>query len=297
MAISWIFTPSARSQFTPHISSQLLTINKHHLSLVNPWVSDSVFMGKLYTAMTLGLAAYIYPDIIDTDFRKSALADLHSLAQYIVAPLIFTPFIAYRIFFIKNLSNIYLNRATGKIIYQRNKKFISFDWTNIKGGVFKRTEFGGSSSSTSYALAFAPPRKDGSLHKKDCLWVDSNEPTEPGVKHVAEVWEYLRHFMDHGPDKLPPPGEPNWWHKPLHAICLTPAEAWRHYAPWRTGEPGEMQGKKNWQLPFWAVLFPYNLSVAICWYGICRLFNVRAAPPPPEAFEEAPAHSTQRKRT
>ncbi|MFG0829963.1 hypothetical protein ACF8R6_16480, partial [Pseudomonas sp. CJQ_7] len=169
MAISWIFTPSARSQFTPHISSQLLTINKHHLSLVNPWVSDSVFMGKLYTAMTLGLAAYIYPDIIDTDFRKSALADLHSLAQYIVAPLIFTPFIAYRIFFIKNLSNIYLNRATGKIIYQRNKKLISFDWTNIKGGVFKRTEFGGSSSSTSYALAFAPPRKDGSLHKKDCL--------------------------------------------------------------------------------------------------------------------------------
>ncbi len=22
---------------------------------------------------------------------------------------------------------------------------------------------------------------------------------------------------------------------------------------------GEMQGKRNWQLPFWAVLFPYNL--------------------------------------
>ncbi|NWL04340.1 hypothetical protein DM807_00250, partial [Pseudomonas hunanensis] len=90
--------------------------------------------------------------------------------------------------------------------------------------------------------------------------------------------------------------EPNWWHKPLHAICLTPAQAWQHYAPWRTGEPGEMQGKKNWQLPFWAVLFPYNLTVAICWYGICRLFNVRAAPPPPEAFEEAPARSTKRKR-
>jgi len=145
-------------------------------------------------------------------------------------------------------------------------------------------------------IGFAPRREDGSLHQKDCLWVDSNEPTEPGVKHVAEVWEYLRHFMDHGPDKLPPPGEPNWWHKPLHAICLTPAEAWRHYAPWRTGEPGEMQGKKNWQLPFWAVLFPYNITLAICWYAICRLFNVRAAPPPPEAFEEAPAHSTKRKR-
>ncbi|RII77914.1 hypothetical protein D0894_10540, partial [Pseudomonas monteilii] len=65
---------------------------------------------------------------------------------------------------------------------------------------------------------------------------------------------------------------------------------------WRTGEPGEMQGKKNWQLPFWAVLFPYNLTVAICWYGICRLFNVRAAPPPPEAFEERPVRANKRKR-
>lgn len=39
-----------------------------------------------------------------------------------------------------------------------------------------------------------------------------------------------------------------------------------------------MQGKKNWQLPFWAVLFPYNLTVAIAWYFVCKLFNVRAAP-------------------
>ncbi|CAI3801130.1 hypothetical protein GLGCALEP_02776 [Pseudomonas sp. MM221] len=76
------------------------------------------------------------------------------------------------------------------------------------GGIFKRVEFGGSSFSTSYALAFAPRRQDGSLHQKDCLWVDSNDPTEPGVKHVAEVWEYLRHFMAHGPDKLPHLGNP-----------------------------------------------------------------------------------------
>ncbi len=218
------------------------------------------------------------------------------IAIQLLGPLLFIPFLAYRIFFIKNLSDIYFNRLTQKIYYKRINRLIIFDWNNIGGGVFKRTEFGGSSFSTSYALAFAPRREDGSLHQKDCLWVDSNEPTEPGVKHVAEVWEYLRHFMDHGPDKLPPPGESNWWHKPLHAICLTPAEAWRHYAPWRTGEPGEMQGKKNWQLPFWAVLFPYNLSVAICWYGVCRLFNVRAAPPPAEAFEETTVEPSKRKR-
>jgi len=96
-----------------------------------------------------------------------------------------------------------------------------------------------------YALAFAPRREDGSLHQKDCLWVDSNAPTEPGVKHVAEVWEYLRHFMAHGPDKLPPPCEPNWWHKPLHAICLTPADAWRPTPPGEPASPVKCRAKRT----------------------------------------------------
>ncbi|ABY98199.1 hypothetical protein HMH05_24510 [Pseudomonas sp. SbB1] len=295
MATIWLFNPTTDSGNKPAIGGQLLNLSNNTLTLRNPWVTDSVFMGKLYCAITVISLLGFYPQIlpITLDLYDESIA---LMLLFLISPFPFIPFLIYRIFYIKNLSSFCLNRSTQKIYYQRLSKVLVFEWSNTGGGLFKRTEFGGSSFSTSYALAFAPRREDGSLHQKDCLWVDSNEPTEPGVKHVAEVWEYLRHFMAHGPDKLPPPGEPNWWHKPLHAICLTPAEAWRHYAPWRTGEPGEMQGKKNWQLPFWAVLFPYNLTVAICWYGICRLFNVRAAPPPPEAFEEAPAPSTQKRR-
>jgi hypothetical protein len=295
MATIWIFNSTSGSGYKPAIRGQLAKVSESNLCLRNPWVTDSVFMGKLYCAMTITLIIGTYPYLLPS------LPDLYDedivlMLLFSVTPFIFTPFLAYRIFFIKGLSNICLNRSTQKIYYQRLSRVFVFEWSNTGGGLFKRTEYGGSSFSTSYALAFAPRREDGSLHQKDCLWVDSNEPTEPGVKHVAEVWEYLRHFMDHGPDKLPPPGEPNWWHKPLHAICLTPAEAWQHYAPWRTGEPGEMQGKKNWQLPFWAVLFPYNLTVALCWYFVCKLFNVRAAPPPPAAFEEAPVHPRRKKR-
>ncbi|HEE9761050.1 TPA: hypothetical protein R8F97_001936 [Pseudomonas putida] len=298
MATIWIFNSMSDSGHKPSITGQLLSLSDTILCLRNPWVTDSVFMGKLYCAITVLSIAGFYPYLLSRDiWRMYETAPLLATG-FLLMPFTFLPFLIYRIYFIKRLSSFCFNRSTQKIYYQRLSKVLVFEWADTGGGIFKRTEYGGSSFSTSYALAFAPRREDGSLHQKDCLWVDSNEPTEPGVKHVAEVWEYLRHFMDHGPDKLPPPGEPNWWHKPLHAICLTPAEAWRHYAPWRTGEPGEMQGKKKWQLPFWAVLFPYNLSVALCWYGICRLFNVRAAPPPPEAFEEAPAHSTQkRKRT
>lgn len=295
MSVIWVFEPKLSTNIKPNISGQLLSTTEKTLSLRNPWVTDSVFMGKLYTAMMLCLAILLYPTIL-SDFNGELDGDYTFLITLLSSPLIFSPFLAYRIIFIKKLSPILLNRSTKRIYYKRFKTLITFDWKITAGGVFKRTEFGGSSFSTSYALAFAPYREDGTLHQKDCLWIDSNEPTESEIKHVAEVWEYLRHFMDHGLDKLPPPSEPNWWHKPLHAICLSPAEAWRHYAPWRTGEPGEMQGKKNWQLPFWAVLFPYNLAVALCWYVICRVFNVQAAPPPSEAYEEAPVQLARKKR-
>ncbi|WP_264313509.1 DUF6708 domain-containing protein [Pseudomonas putida] len=296
MAIMWFFDPQVKTDYVLAIKGQVASCSKDILVLRNPWVADSVFMAKLYTAMILILAVVTYSDVLSAQYRDVILSDAVSVGLYIFTPFIFSPFLVYRIFLIRNLSGIHLNRTAKKIYYQRINTLMVFDWNNIGGGLFKRTEFGGSSFSTSYALAFAPRRKDGSLHQKDCLWVDSNEPTEPGIKHVAEVWEYLRHFMDHGPDKLPPPGEPNWWYRPLHAICLTPVEAWRHYAPWRTGEPGEMQGKKNWQLPFWAVLFPYNFTLALCWFVVCRVFNVRAAPAPPEAFETAPAKPSKKKR-
>ncbi|TFF39363.1 DUF6708 domain-containing protein [Pseudomonas sp. RIT623] len=296
MAVRWMFSINSKSGNEAAITGQLVNLHNNTLCLRNPWVTDSVFMGKIYTALILGGMIVVYPELLIIKLLNIDTPDLAFIAMMAISPLIFLPFLLYRIYFIRNLSGFYFNRSTKKIYYQRGKKLITFNWKNLYGGVFERTEFGGSSFSTSYALAFAPPREDGSLHQKDCLWVDSNEPTESGIKHVAEVWEYLRHFMNHGPAKLPPPGEPNWWYRPLHAICLTPAEAWRHYAPWRTGEPGEMQGKKNWQLPFWAVLFPYNLGLALCWYGVCRLFNVRAAPPPPQAYDEAPIQLKKGKR-
>ncbi|MCO1619034.1 DUF6708 domain-containing protein, partial [Pseudomonas putida] len=212
MATIWIFNSMSDSGHKPSITGQLLSLSDTILCLRNPWVTDSVFMGKLYCAITVLSIAGFYPYLLSRDiWRMYETAPLLATG-FLLMPFTFLPFLIYRIYFIKRLSSFCFNRATQKIYYQRLSKVLVFEWSNTGGGIFKRTEYGGSSFSTSYALAFAPRRENGSLHQKDCLWVDSNEPTEPGVKHVAEVWEYLRHFMDHGPDKLPPPGEPNWWH-------------------------------------------------------------------------------------
>ncbi|MBV4499201.1 DUF6708 domain-containing protein [Pseudomonas shirazensis] len=266
MSITWLFTTKDQHREEPKFASQVSNISSNVLTLRNPWVTDSVFMGKLYTAMIIGMAALVYPWTLDPENSFEGACDL--MTMYLLTPFTFAPFLIYRIIYIKKLSNIYLNRLTKAIYYKRFSTLITFDWNEVNGGLFKRIEFAGSAFSTNYALIIAPHRKDGSLHKKDGLWIDSNEPTEPDVKYVAQVWEYLRHFMDHGTAKLPPSGEPNWLYTPLYEICLTPSQAWRHYAPWRTGEAGEMQGKKTWMLPFWAILFPYNLSVAVSWYVI-----------------------------
>ena len=281
----WFFTPMVHSPYAPAIHGQLEHLSSKVLVLRNPWIPDSVFTGKIYCACTLLILICLYSPLLSDGVWNDSTLAIFLYVSMLHAPFIFIPFLAHCIWSIKNTSSFYFNRHTQKIYFRRGRELKIFDWSLTTGGILSITERVNGSTAISYGLALAMPRADGSLHKKDCIWIDSNEPTESSIIHVAEVWEYLRQFMAHGPDQLPPAREPNWWYVPLDAICLTPAQAWRHYAPWRTGEPGEMQGKKLWQLPFWAVLFPYNLSVAVFWYAICRVFNVGAAPAPPEAFE------------
>lgn len=283
MAITWQFSRSTRTRVPPAIRDQLVDVNNDVLSLRNPWIADSVFMVKMYISMTL-----IFALVTSFLFYRAGDYDVFLLSLYLIFmifPATISLFVWYRIFLIKRLSNFYFNRKTKRVYCQRNKTLITFDWAQTEGGIFVRNEFGGSSFSTNFALAFGPRPDAGQEKDRIVLWVDSNHPNDPDPRYIAEVWEYIRQFMEEGSDKLPAPGEPNWWYVPLHRICLTPAEAWRHYAPWRTGEPGELQGKKNWLLPMWLLLFPYNLFSALCWYAVCRLFNVRSAPPPPEALE------------
>jgi hypothetical protein len=285
MAITWTYSRERRAGIDPAINDQFVSADCNVLTLRNPWIGDSVFMAKMYTSLTmvlLGVNTYIWTgsDIFAFEHRL----DYYLAFIVLISSFVFAPFLWYRIFLIKRLTNFYFIRKLKKVIYLRNKTLIQFDWTQTEGGVFVRNEFSDAGFSTNFALAFGPQPAADQDKDRIVLWVDSNNSSDPDPRYVAQVWEYIRQFMEEGPDRLPAAGEPNWWYAPLHRICMPPAEAWRHYAPWRTGEPGEMQGKKGWLLPMWFVLFPYNMFSALCWYAVCRVFNVRGAPPPPEAF-------------
>ncbi|KVH40955.1 hypothetical protein WS88_05570 [Burkholderia cepacia] len=280
MSIDWQFSRQTRTGMSPAIRDQVVSTGRDVLCLRNPWVAGSVFMGKIYVSWI----SILFLTNASVFWRSANIGGWLFWMDFIF-PLFLAVLAWYRIFFIKRLSDFYFNRKTCKVYYQRNKTLITFDWANTEGGVFVRTEFGGRSFSTTYALAFGPKPASSEERDRTVLWVDSNAPNDPDPSYIAQVWEYICQFMEKGPDQLPSPGEPNWWYVPLHRICLTPSEAWRHYAPWRTGEPGERQGKKNWLLPMWLILFPYNLFSALCWYVVCRLFNVRSAPSPAEALK------------
>lgn len=277
MAISWEFSRQSRTGVVPGIGDQLVNVDRDVLCLRNPWIADSVFMAKMYISMNLAFVLCLTYFLFSTGSIGVDLLLGYSIMM--IFPAFMCIFIWYRLFFIKRLSNFYFNRKTRKVYYQRNKTLIAFDGEQTEGGVFVRTEFGGRSFSTNFALAFGPRPAPSEEKKRITLWVDSNQPTDPDPRYIAQVWEYIRQFMEEGPDMLPQPGEPNWWYIPLYRVCLSPAQAWR------TGELGERQGKKNWLLPMWLVLFPYNLFSALCWYAVCRLFNVRTAPPPAQALE------------
>lgn len=154
MTTTWIFSPTSDSRTKPAIGGQLLSLSGDTLCLRNPWVTDSVFMGKLYCALIIVLIIFLYPDLLSNEAWEPYTFSPILLIGTATGPFIFLPFLIYRIYFIKHLSSFCLNRSTQKIYYRRLSKVLVFEWSNTGGGIFKRTEYGGSSFSTGYALAF-----------------------------------------------------------------------------------------------------------------------------------------------
>ncbi|MET3654761.1 DUF6708 domain-containing protein [Dyella japonica] len=296
-AIDMIWKARETSKTPPLIGDQYIAMGKQVLCLRNPMPADSAFMGKMYvvcnTMFVLFFICYLWPELLGgKDSAWSTLWDV--LAFYFIMGL----FVAWRTYLIRSQSNFVFNRETQKVYYRKRKHLYVGEWRNVQAGMVTQTEWSGASFSTSYGLIICAfdntpdnPSKSDTLHNKivalpvRSIVIDSNEPNDPRVDFVGQVWSYIQHFMAHGPEGLPVPQEPHWWHVPHNRICLTPVQAWRHYAPWCSGEPGERQGKKWWLLPFWLITFPYNLFAALCWWITCKLFRVKPMAIPPEAME------------
>lgn len=285
MATDWIWSSKDSVGVLPEIGGQLVSIDNTYLRIRNPWAVESASAGKLYAA---GLVATISAFIC----YLLAVSAGHAIFSYAVVlflfliALFFSLMLALSVCSIKTRSDIIFSRFDRRVSYSDCGRVISGAWNSAVGGMLSKSEFTGTGVIARHSLVIKIPVESGKpgMTEKgpESLFVstESNEPTEPDVLYVAQVWEFIRLFMDEGPNKLPKPAESDRWLAPEHRICLTPAEAWRRYVPWRKDHPNETQGRNNWLLPLWLWLLPYNMFCALCWYAACSILNVRAAQPP-----------------
>jgi len=293
MAVTWLWKAGESSSGTPEIGDQYIAMGQQVLCLRNPMIVDRAVMGRLYAAtiaITTILCLWLYWAI----WNDSQSLDW-GLIIPILFPIIMCFFLAHNIHLIKYQTNFFFNRHTQKVYYRKGKLLQVGDWDKVTAGMNSNLQFTGRAFSTTYSLilhAFGTDPNSEQYRLISKCWapafsilIDSNHPSDPRSYYIAGVWEYIRHFMEKGPDGLSIPQEPHWWNIPQNSIYLTPAQALRRYVPWRTGEIGEHQGKPWFMFPFWLILFPYNMTLALSWYAACRLVNVRAGEPPLAVFE------------
>ncbi len=285
MAIDWIWLSKDSAGELPAIGDQLVSMDRGFLRIRNPWIADSAMMGKLHASAVIGcgVAAACYFMAAALGYAWFSYGLLITVASVWIFMLLV---LVMRVRMIKNSSDFVFDRSSKKVYYRQRGQIISGDWSSATAGHQSEVEFTGRAVVVVHSLIIRMQAESTSIGnavtKPVSLFVsiESNEPTEPFEIYVAQVWEFVRIFMDKGPDELPEPGKSSWWNSPNVRICLTPAEALCHYLPWRTGEPNEMQGKSNWLLPLWLVFFPYNMFCALCWYVVCRVMKVQGMPPP-----------------
>jgi len=285
MSINWIWSSKDSAGVEPRIGEQLVSIDNARLRMRNPWVANSAQMGKIYASVLIGGTAAATLFFLSEVYGKPRL-DYGFLISVALVIAFISLMLGVSVRVIKNESDFLFDRSTKRVFYRGRGRVIAGDWDSTVGGQQSKVEFTGKSVVVMHSLLLRMQAESSSLDGVTSLPVslfvsiESNAPTEPFEIYIAQVWEFIRIFMDEGPDKLPEPGESSWWNSPNLRICLTPAQALRHYVPWRTGEPNEMQGKSNWLLPLWLISFPYNMFCALCWYAVCRVLKVRGMPPP-----------------
>lgn len=285
MATDWIWSSKDGAGVRPAIGDQLVSIDNAYLRIRNPWTVESASSGKQYAAglvaALIGLTTYLLSALA----RQAMFDYVLTLCIFLIA-IFFFLMLALSVSFIKTRSDIIFSRLDKRVSYSYRRRVISGAWNSAVGGMVSKSEFTGAGVIVTHSLIIKIPvesvKPEMKGKKPESLFVstESNQPTDPRVLYVAQVWEFIRLFMDEGPDKLPKPAESNWWLAPDYRLYLTPAEAWRRYVPWRNGQPNEAQGKNNWLLPLWLLLFPYNMFCALCWYAACRALKVQAAQPP-----------------
>ncbi|MDR0183459.1 hypothetical protein [Lysobacter arvi] len=277
----------ARVDTAPAINDQFVAMNDTVLCLRNFTPKESAVMGRLHSTGIIGLS------VLCLWLNSKSTSRDGLFYEFIIGELLLLGFFAALLWrhlrIIRRQSDFWFNRVTHQVYWHDGKQLYIGDWKGVQAGPKSVTAPTGGGLSTSFYLEMYLPwcnAPEGTQWPEWVLRLESNDVSDPRGEYIAQVWEYIRTFMAEGPTHLPPPQEEKWWWwQPPRRIYLTPKQALLRYLPWRTGVPGEETGKQWWMLPLWALTFPYNMFLMLCWWATCTVFKVRPANPPPEAFE------------
>ncbi|MDR0183456.1 hypothetical protein [Lysobacter arvi] len=269
----------------PAINDQFVAMNDAALCLRSFMPKESAVMGRLHSSGIFVIGSFS----IWMAANSSNMFGAWLMLSFLVVPIVFSFLLFRYLRIIRRQSDFWFNRVTQQVYWHDGKQLYVGDWKGVQAGPRSVTAPTGGGLSTSFYLEMYLPwcnAPEGTQWPEWVLRLESNDVIDPRREYIVQVWEYIRTFMAEGPMHLPPPQEEKWWWwQPPRRIYLSPKQALLRYLPWRTGVPGEETGKQWWMLPFWALTFPYNMFLMLCWWATCTVFKVRPAAPPMEAFQ------------
>uniref|UniRef100_UPI00333F8AEC hypothetical protein n=1 Tax=Castellaniella defragrans TaxID=75697 RepID=UPI00333F8AEC len=297
------WTPSSpATNVPPRITGQFVAMGQAVLVLRRPqFATIHVMDAKFYMFMLLAFSPVLLYMMweMDLEFDMGPGAPGPN-TMFVLGVFMFIfgfgALLARRLRILKRMNHAYFNRHTQRIYIKTGADLWEGEWHGVQADSDSFTEFafGGShfSSVTRHTINLLvpkigpmPPRYRTRKKIPPGMFPLAIMRNNDGAYRAAEVWEYIRAFMAHGPEGLPIPAEPDWLELPGEKIVLTPREAWRRHVPWRNGALGERQVKKNFLLPLWAALFPILMPISLCWWLLCRIFRVGTPVPPPQALQ------------
>ncbi|SAK76032.1 hypothetical protein AWB80_04417 [Caballeronia pedi] len=273
---------SKHANVKPQIGEQFVAISQQCLEVQSVMSGSGVTLARMWSVLTFYFTLFVGYALVRDFVDPIRQADPASL-PFLLADVAMLTIDCFLIFAFKRLSNIVFNRHTQRVYGMLGKNLWQVDWKDIQATT--ETDLGvyGAVTHPRLQLNLKRVNKWGKLETATQVFrLAPHNNTD-----IISVWEYVRTFMEEGPDLLPIPTKRDWFQTADHKISFTPMEAWRHYAPWPLVEPTD-DFERTAKVRFWPIWtffsFPYCMAIALPWWLVVKICWIHLTDLPSEAW-------------